>query len=292
MLNACPHCDAPLRPGEAYLGWCGECGLNLFRMPAGAPPRPEDEAPPEPPLVPEEWRWVARGILFKLAGLLIGVGAALTIASQAGWDWRRALDNPLPLGVAFLVSAVVLDVVGRMLCLGTPQGATKWLIVVSVVCQLAALMSWAGYQLAAPDAEERTGMLVMAVLGQTAAATTFTVYMLSVGVYFRSPPVMALAAAIKVALAGAYGVVVFFLFVLLLIVVLFVVGVLLMFVCPCVGCLVVNWAGQMGQALAGPFAYSLVIVLVLVEVVYGATLTALLVELWRRRWQGSGASIG
>lgn len=289
MLTACSHCDAPLRPGEAYLGWCGECGENLFRMPAGTP-RPRHTYEPEgPPPVPEEWRWVARGALFKLAGLLLGVVAALVTAIDAGWDWRVALSFPSPLGVGLLGAALLLDVVGRLLCLGTPQGATRWLVVVSVVSQLGALVAGTGYLYAAPGAEERPGLLVMAALGQVGAAVSFTFYLLSVGVYFRSPPVMLLANALKAAMQGAYGVVVFFAGLFVLAVLLFVMGGVLFFACPCAGCVVMAWAGKFAESLSGPFAWALVVVLVLIEAAYGATLTALLVELWRRRWARMGA---
>src|SRR5947208_1352989 len=131
MPRTCPHCGTALRPGEASLGWCGACGRSL-RV-SGTPGRPGG-----PAVTRTVWRWVARGALLKLVALALGAGGALTIAVAADWGLRRAIDDPLPAGLFALFAAAALDVVGRLLCLATPQGAARWLVVASLVCQLGA----------------------------------------------------------------------------------------------------------------------------------------------------------
>jgi len=289
MIEACPHCGASLRPGEAYLGWCGECGENFFREPTRGARRerpgpltrgrsPEAAAP-----VPEEWYWVARGVLVKLVALLVGMAGAFLVGSAADWDWNKSLAAPPARGVGLLVAAAALDVIGRLLCLGTPQASTRTLVIVSVVAQLAAVVAAVGCALAAPDEEGRAGLLASAVLCQLAAAVTFTVYLFAVGVYFRSPLVMGLSVLLSSAMQGAAGVAVFFGALLAVAAIVFVVGVFLCFVCPPLGVGVMMAGGEFGKAVAAAFAYSMAVVLLVVEVAYALTLAALVRQLWRRR---------
>ena len=216
-----------------------------------------------------------------MVALLAGVGGAVALAVAASGDARRALDDPLPAGVGLLLAAAALDVAGRLLCLGTPQASVRWLVVASVVCQLGAVPLVLGAAPASSGDEGRRGLLAGAALVQVAAAVTFTVYLFAVGVYFRSPPVMTLAALVKVAMAGAAGVLAVAAVVLVLLAVLFVIGVVLLFVCPCLGCTVMAWAAKLGEGAVRPLAIALAVVLGLVELAYAATLSAVLWELRR-----------
>ncbi len=290
MLRVCPHCDSPLRVGEAYLGWCGACGENLFRKPsAGRIHGPLTEgrsSGDDPPPVPEEWRWVARGVLVKLLALIVGAVAFFAVALEARWDWRAALAAPLPWGAALLGAAALLDVVGRMLCLGTPQASIRWLIVLSVASQLGAVVAAVGYGLTPDGTEGRDGMLVSAVLGQVGAAAAFTLYLFAVGTYFRSPAVIGIASALKITGAAVYGAGAIFFGLLVFAILAFILGIALFFVCPCAGCVVMHRAGTFIESLGPAFFYTLAFLLLAVECAYAATLAALLRELWRRRLIG------
>ena len=279
MLKACPHCQAPLQPGEVYLGWCGECGQSLLRLPDSAASQPGETAP-----VPAAWRWVARGTLVKMTALLVAVGALVMVLADAGWDVGKAFKTPLPAGVGVLLAAAGLNILGRLLCLGTPQAAARWLVIVSVTCQLSAASLVLGAVLARPGGEETWTLGAGAVLAQIAAAVTYTIYLFAVGVYFRSPLVMTLAGLVKVAIAAAAaGVVAVAAVVALVVLVIFVVGFLLFFACPCLGVVVMGAGGKLGEAAIGPITIALAVVLGVVEVAYGTTLGAVWWELWQRR---------
>jgi hypothetical protein len=272
MLRECPHCEARLQPGEAYLGWCGACANCFWVKPQHGRPVP----------VPAAWNWVAYGALVKLVALLVGVGGLAAVANAAGWDVRAAFAAPLPAGVAVVVVAACLDVVGRLLCLATPQASIRWVIVTSVVCQLAAVPLAVGGVLAPPTSEERWALVAGAVLAQVAAAVTFTIYLLAVGVYLRSPTVMALAGLVKMAMAGTAAVVAVAVVLMVLLLILVVIGAILFFICPCVGCLILGSVSSLGEAVVGPLVVALAVVLALVELLYGSTLVAVLCQLWRR----------
>ena len=82
LLKTCPHCKASLQPGEAYLGWCGECGNCFWRLPRDHESRSRHTRSDGPAPVPGEWRWVARGMLVKFVALLAGVGGGLAVESR------------------------------------------------------------------------------------------------------------------------------------------------------------------------------------------------------------------
>jgi hypothetical protein len=277
MLKACPHCKAPLQPGEQYLGWCGECGNSFWQLPEGSAKLPPFKQPGHAAPIPAEWRWVARGALLKLVALMAGTGASLSIAHAAQWDAGRAFNAPFPVGGGVLLAAVALDVVGRLLCLATPQAAIRWLIIVSVGCQLMAVGMALGMLLMPPGTDGRWTLLMGAVLGQIVAAVTFTFYLFAVGVYFRNGLVMALAALIKAIMTVAAGIVA-------LTACLVMVVVLLVVVLSCLTC--IGWWAflpQLVESVVKQFAVPLSLVLALVELAYGATLAAVCWELGRRK---------
>jgi hypothetical protein len=235
MLKACPHCQAPLQPGEAYLGWCGACGNSLWQLPSRR--RQSERAAP----APEEWRWVARGALLKLVALLAGAGACLAITIAADWDAARAVEALLPAGMVVLLIAVVLDVVGRVLCLATPQAAIRLLIIGSVVCQVWVIVMVVGIILT-PRGQDQWLLLPYAVPGQVLAAATFTVYLFTVGVYFRNRLMMQLARLITRTLALMARVAVVTTCVVIVLAVLLAVGVFFLCGGPC-GCLYLTVVG-------------------------------------------------
>jgi hypothetical protein len=163
-------------------------------LPERRDPPPDQARPVAREPAPAEWRWVARGASAKLAALLVGVVAAMIVLIDADWDLRRAFSSPSPVGVGVLIAAAALDVIGRLLCLATPQGSIRWMIVTSVACQLLAIPAVLGALFVEPATEDRWTFVGAAVLLQIVAAVTFTIYLFAVGVYFRSPPVIPFAA--------------------------------------------------------------------------------------------------
>lgn len=287
MIRACPHCKVRLQPGEVYLGWCGECGNSFWQVPDGHALLSPDEQPGAAVPLPAEWRWVASGLLLKLVALLAGAVGTAAVASAADWDARLAFHDPLPVGVGVLLAAAVIDIAGRLLCLATPQAATRVLIIGSVVCQLCAVPLALGAMLSPPNVEWRWSLLVGAAAGQIAAAVMFTIYLYAVGVYLRSPPAMYLAALLQMIMAGAAAAVGVAAVVALILLVLFVIVVVVLIIFfPCLGFMVAAGAiggiMQLGQEVVEPLVGILTLILGLVELVYGTTLGAVLWEFWRR----------
>jgi hypothetical protein len=270
VFQACPHCNVRLRPGEAYLGWCGECGNSFWQLPRFA--EPQGQAP-----LAAEWRWIARGMVLKLVALAIGAVACLVLAMAADWDVRGILKVPLPVGVGLLLGSIGLDVAGRLLCLATPQARTRWLIIFSVVFQLGAVAQ--GVVLAlSPDADWAGLLIAGMIVGQILAATTYTLYLFFVAVFLRSSLAVTLATMLPV--TAGIGVITM----LLLVVVLGVI-VLCGWVPICgfpLQFLAAKAVGD-GPALASPLVAILLVVLTPIELAYAATLAAVAWQLWQRQ---------
>jgi MFS family permease len=284
MLKACPHCDAPLRPGEAFLGWCGECGKNLFRKPERKRTLARIDPPPGPPPVPEEWRWVARGILLKLIALVLGVAGVIAALVSAEWDLWAAHYQPEPWSAGILGAAFLIDVVGRLMCLGTPQASARWLVVVSIACQLGSIVFGVGQMMmSSPSTDKALVVLLSMAAGQIGAAVSFTAYMLLVGQYFRSPPVVFMAQLLFGAMRGALGVVGGLAGAFFLVMAFALLGLAISCFCPVAGCTMMAWAGMVGEKIPWLFYVAGGSTLVAVELAYLGALLALLRELWRRK---------